>query len=320
MRDLEVGNSEQMPKKTMHFMGILANVDSSILEMRFDHGFQVKAVSRNRGERLISALEQVPDDVVVEKLFHLACWNMSKDKLYFISKGFESEIQVTGKGRLGGFPSILPEFNKKFVEGYLNPCIRLMRLFKEGNISMPAMYYYYMDKGIPRSFIRSWSGASLVPETYTLQSSEVPKLREFIQDTKLPFSKSFVQLAFDNFELSYQIPNVNLSFLSLMMSLETLFNPGRHEVTHRLSRNTAVLLGKKESDSRNLFLEVKNLYGKRCDIVHEGRPNIVSRQDLLRLRYLVRESIKKVSRVDKSKDELMDLLNSCGFGERPWRK
>jgi len=31
-----------MPTKTIYFMGILSNVDSSILKVNFDHGFKVE--------------------------------------------------------------------------------------------------------------------------------------------------------------------------------------------------------------------------------------------------------------------------------------
>jgi len=158
------------------------------------------------------------------------------------------------------------------------------------------------------------------PGLYTLEKSEIPDLQGFIQNTKLPFKEPFLQLAFENFELSYQIHNINLSFLSLMISLEPLFNPGSQELRYRISRNTAVLLGKENEDSKMIFSEIKDLYDKRSNIVHAGKSNIINNEDLLKLRHYVRESIKEINKMCKSKSELLDLLNSCGFGDRPWTR
>ena len=153
-------------------------------------------------------------------------------------------------------------------------------------------------------------------EPYHLESSELPDLQIFIQNTKLPFKQSFLQLAFENFELSYKIRNMNLSFVSLMISLETLLNPGEHELTYRISRNTAVLLGKDREESKQIFSEVKELYKKRSQIVHYGKSNIIKKGDLLKLRNYVRDSIKQIYKMGENKNEILDLLNSCGFGER----
>lgn len=103
-----------------------------------------------------------------------------------------------------------------------------------------------------------------------------------------------------------------------MISLETLFNPGRQELRYRVSRNTAVILGKEKEDSEKIFREIKKLYDKRSDIVHTGKSNTINEEDLLKLRHYVRESIKEIIKIDKNKDELLELLNSCGFGEKSW--
>ena len=141
---------------------------------------------------------------------------------------------------------------------------------------------------------------------------------EFIRGTKLPFTESFLQLAFENFELSYQTHNINLSFLSLMISLETLLHPGdQGELSYRISRNAAVLLGNDKEDSIEIQGNVKELYRKRSAIVHTGKSNSMNEEDLLKLRHCVRASIKEINKIGRSKKEILDLLNSRGFDERP---
>ena len=300
-------------------MGLLANTDSSILKANLNHGFKIEAISEDEGVNLVSALEGLPYREIGNKLFfEFPCLNSSERKFYFISNSFES-IDESGIEMLNA----VAEFENKFLHGYLDPTIRLMRLFKEGNICMPLIYYYFIDNSIPRAFKISGTHLYISPEPkYTLEESEVSELDKFIRNTKLPFTESFLQLAFETFELSYQTHNINLSFLSLMISLEILFHPksDRRKISDRISRNAAVLLGKDKKDSNEIYSKVKELYDKRSAIVHTGESNIINTEDLLKLRHYVRESIKEINKIGKSKDEVLDLLDSLGFGERPWTK
>ena len=318
-------------------MGILSNVDSSILKVNLDHGFKVEdrsdhgqlkvrtndtndTLNYKEVAPLISHLEGLPLREVYKKLLpDLSCLNTSEKKFYLITNSLEIDIKMNDKGISNNLLSEVAKFDK-LVYDYLYPIIRLMRLFKEGNISMPLLHYYFIDNGIPTPYKSITTPTAVLKEAYTLEISEIPELLIFIRNTKLPFTKPFLQLAFENFELSYQIYDLNLSFLALMISLEVLFNPGGQELRYRVSRNTTVLLGKEDEDSKIIFSEIKKLYDKRSSIVHTGESNIINKKDLLKLRYYVRESIKEINKVGKNKKELMDLLNSCGFGERPWRK
>ena len=304
----------RMSGKEIHFIGLLANTDSSILQVPLDHGFRIHAMSEEDGIGFFSNLGGLPHEEVGKKLFiDFPCLNSDEKKFYSINNSFESSGESFNETW-----NVVAKFANDRVQGYLDPVIQLMRLFKEGNICMPLGYYYSIDNNAPKSIISTSTGLYIVPKPkYTLESSEILDLQEFIQNTKLPFERSFLQLAFGNFELSYQIHDRNLSFLSLMISLETLFNPGRQELRYRVSRNTAVILGKEKEDSEKIFRDIKNLYDKRSDIVHTGNSNIINEDDLLKLRHYVRKSIKEINKIDKNKDELLEILNSCGFGEGP---
>lgn len=303
-------------------MAILSNTDPSILNVKLDYGFKIHAIPQIKGFEIISALECLPPWQVsgmASRMLHFDFWSVSDQKFYYIGNSFESYTETSDKGHNPIFSSEASAFEKN-IKDYLEPVIRLMRLFKEGNICMPAYYYYVIDNNIPRPLMALRKGFHVSQELYTLESSEISDLQLFIQNTKLPFKESFLQLAFENFETSYHIRNVNLSFLSLMISLETLFSPDVRELRYRVSRNSAVLLGKEKEDSEKIFSEVKDLYDKRSKIVHTGESNIINNEDLLKLRHYVRESIKEVNKIGKSKDELLDILNSCGFGKRPCTK
>jgi len=49
----------EMPKKKIHFMGFLANTDSSILDVKLDHGFKIHALTDREGITLISIFESL---------------------------------------------------------------------------------------------------------------------------------------------------------------------------------------------------------------------------------------------------------------------
>ena len=101
--------------------------------------------------------------------------------------------------------------------------------------------------------------------------------------------------------------------------MEILFNPQDSEISHRISRNAAVLLGKNFEDSEKIFDDIKRLYGKRSKIIHGDTPKkskMVNDEDVMKLRYYVRESIKEINKNGKKKEDILDFLNSHGFGTK----
>ena len=101
-------------------------------------------------------------------------------------------------------------------------------------------------------------------ESYTLEDSELEEINNYISTIELPFKENYLQIAFESFNLSYDTPIKELSFLSLMISLESLLNPSdNRELRYRISRNIAVLLGKDKKDSERIFSETKKFYDMR---------------------------------------------------------
>ncbi len=251
----------------LHFKGILANVDSSILQVNFNHGFKIESFSDQEAATLFSLLEKIPRMTVTQKYFwHYQCLNGSEQKMYVISRSL---------GNISGNDSTvfseIARFDNTLVLGHLEPMIRLMRLFKEGDIRMPVKFYYRLQNDKIQEVMRSESGRDISNEPYHLEASEIPFLQSLIQSVELPFKRDFLHLAFENFELSYEISDMQLAFLVLMIGLETLLNPSTYEVRYRVSRNMAVLLGKNRGNSEEIFAQAKKLYDKRSDIVHSGK-------------------------------------------------
>lgn len=300
-----------MVTKRFGFLGVLANVDDSIVKVRLRHDLKIEALSQDEGVGLVGRLEERSQHDTQTLLFmQVPCLNVKEKKLYVVRGSFDADSNdAYDGGKWPLFPALI-QFQNQIVDKYLQSTLRLMRLFKDGNVCMPL--HYVLDDS--EAIMRLAANRYVSRESYSLADSELDDLDAFLSDTRLPLPFSFLELALQNFELHYEIANLNLRFLSLMIGLETLFNPGGGEVRYRVSRNAAVLLGKDGEDARSIYSEIKRFYDKRSVLVHTGDSDI-SRDDLEKLRSYVRESIKLISKTYLSKDQIIELLNESAFGK-----
>ena len=129
----------------------------------------------------------------------------------------------------------------------------------------------------------------------------------------MPFAFPYVKLAHDNYELSYNVPDDSLTFLTLMISLEVLFKPGRNtRFSEELSQNVGTLLGSSQGEIKDIQNDISELYDKRSDLVHEGKVVwcfVGEDDDVTRLRRYIRGSIKRIIQLNQSKDDLLEYLN-----------
>ncbi len=310
-----------MPKRKVRFMGMLTKTDSSILGVKLEHGFNIEKIGERELIDLITKLEDIPEFLARKRVVEKSYLNLEEGNAYIITNLIDG-IESTDTGDLDNKNfQILDRFDIKYCYSnfYLDIKLTLMRLFKEGHLFMPERYYFFDDdESLILSGDSSMGEVFRLGKTYSLEKSELQDLQTFIQSIKFPFTNPSLRLAHQNFEMAYSIYHKDLSFLALMISMESLFNPGGSELTYRISRNTAVLIGRDRDDSRKIFRKMKKLYGKRCDIVHKGKPNAVTEDDVKDLRDYVIRSIKEFYNIGKSKDEILELLNSSGFGDRPW--
>jgi len=306
-----------MEKKDIHFVGFLANVDDSILKLDLGQPFAIEKKSQSEvepfrlhirshwgtsAESQVLAVEEHGNNFVRNQSFHFYC---------VTGRNIES-FEATTQGGVVMCPAALEEIFYR-----LRDKIRLLRLFKEGNILMRFSLFYHLAGNEPKIIWSILEGPLFDSTLFKLENGEVGKAQDFLNKVKIPFDKK-LQLAFESFELSYESHSVALSFLTLMIAMEVMLNRGKDELRYTISRNAAVLLGKDKDDSERVFKEVRVLYDKRSKLVHEGSVNEVSSKDVLRLRHYVREAIKEMQSIGKDPKEIRDILNTCGFGQRPW--
>ena len=66
-----------MPRKEIQFIGILANVDSSILKLDLEHNFKIEVKTYNEASGLLSKLEGTESNRIIGKIICLdyPCFN-----------------------------------------------------------------------------------------------------------------------------------------------------------------------------------------------------------------------------------------------------
>jgi hypothetical protein len=296
-------------KTPIHFLGFLVNVDDSIKGLKMGGGFAVELKSKH---------DVLPFLRKIEKCSGLRSGFDALSRSHCcVVKIDVAQFDATPQGGVAIRLDVLDEVHKKVQD----KC-HLLRLFKEGNIILARSFLYHIgDVGgevRPFGFISEYPVLDVAQ--FTLAPNEFSEAESFLQTTWLPLSERSIQLAFESFDLSHEVHDVGLAFLSLMTAMEVLLGPKDHqEITYRISRNAAVLLGGNREDAGKVFKDLKDLYRKRSKLVHSGDRSVVARDDVLRLRQRVRETIKEAMRSGMSRDTLLNTLNASGFGERPWR-
>ncbi|MGB2864513.1 MAG: hypothetical protein WBC05_14390 [Sedimentisphaerales bacterium] len=301
-------------KKDLYFIGFLVNVDDSILKLRIGDDF---SIDKKQQQEIMPLLQKLDYHYGVESGFEIIKFNQdgSPSGCYCINKYLPEFVEGTPQGGI-----VIPVAKLKEIYRCLRDKLRLLRLFKEGNILMRYSLYYYFKESIPQTAQIGREYPLTDRTLFHLSDDEYTQAEAFINDTKIPFQHSFLQLAFDSFEQSYDTYNRGLAFLSLMISMEVLFGWGS-ELQYRISRNAAVLLGKDEDESQKIFEDMKKLYKKRSGIAHGGQDGKQKNsEDFLRLRDYVRESIKSTYKLDLDREALLDILTRSGFGQSPLPK
>ena len=314
---------DMMPDQTtpgVVLVGFLSNCDESILSCQLGNGFVTETLEFREGLELLKELNGSTNDFeFFNKYVGMGIFTDSSKPFYVISKTINPGITV-------GTPISIDEIQKFHHHSfelhnewvaYVHHKLRLMRLFREGNIVSP-LQVIYIDQKKPIRLSTGFSLNNVEREEYHLDECEIGILSEFIRETVLPFKDQSLNLALASFENTYDLNHLGLALVSCVMGLECLLSDGGSGKSYKLARNLAILLGKDGDSSRNIYERVRELYGKRSKIVHEGY-NRITPEDVKEGRNLVRESIKHYLRAGLPKTELLSKLNTMGYSEdRRW--
>ena len=105
-----------------------------------------------------------------------------------------------------------------------------------------------------------------------------PEFLKQIRDIHNKYEKTiqenqFLQIALDYFyDSETKFVYHDEGFISVMISLEALFNDGPFDIKYKLAHRAGFLLGLRKFDSKKVFVNLKNFYDFRSGLVHGGGP------------------------------------------------
>lgn len=300
-------------KRTVYFVIPLANIDESAVGLELETDFVIEKWPMAKLVAVESHFSAEVSDEFVTEVEYACCLNVGADNVYVICG------EVDGDEYWQPIPKNANFIEKWFDRGRyiarINEKIKLMRLFKEGQIETKGSYVYE-KKGKKIEPILS-SGLGVAPHKdipYTLTVSEKDELGQFLKKYTTPLKPEFLQLAFENLDQSYSVEHDELAFLTLMIGVEVIFNDGKQELKYRITRGMAILLGTLYSP-REIYDKMRKLYDMRSRLVHTARHDDLVFHDILGLRFLLRTAILKLMDLQISKDKLSELLTISGFGD-----
>jgi hypothetical protein len=186
--------------------------------------------------------------------------------------------------------------------------LRQLRLLKSGDIYSNSSF---IKGNTNRIFAHKHSGPFADSNKYTISDSELSSFKLILTDNST--LQVYLNLALNNFELSYNQMNNDLRYLTLITCLEVLFNIGGGlNINHTISRHLALTVSKSKDEFLINYNEAKNLYNHRNKIIHGSSIN-TSLEKLNNLYDYVRQSISYCLNLNLTRDELFNYLNSKGY-------
>ena len=130
-----------MPKEKVYFMGLLANVDSSIMNLKLEHGFTIKPMKINEIAEILAKLDGLPSSKIMREVsIHCRC--VVNNTVYVIMKELNCDGTKNKTKSVEMDPRVIGINQLVSLDAkYLTPNITLMRLYKEGGICLSKKYF-----------------------------------------------------------------------------------------------------------------------------------------------------------------------------------
>lgn len=307
----------------VHYFALMGNVDKTILNLDLGDGFIVEEWSVEKFIDIYTDLTELPEVEAWIKLDTEWGYGKAGRTIYRL----ESVLVITK--HLPEYPK--PHFSKKFDENFQAKFLETnriesmvmqlamdkltkLRLFDDGSITLCYEAFYNYENGSYEMYASKEESLFGKNKVYKVKKNSIPSINQILRSKPILTKHKYINFALENFSESYRVAHAYLAFVSLMMSMEALFNDGKYELRNKVSRGCAVLLGKTIKSSRKIFSDLKKLYDLRSTLVHTGDTTKIDVEDLLLLRSYVRQSLLRVIELDMTKQELSVQLSENGFG------
>ncbi len=120
------------------------------------------------------------------------------------------------------------------------------------------------------------------------------------------------------FHESCRSSNLYLSFITRVIILEMLIE-GNAELSYRLKRSVAVLLGRDKEESVKIAESVNIIYRERSKFLHDGKTDKIS-DDLMDLTYdYARRVVANLMCIPDDIKNIRSTLEQAGYGDDPYK-
>jgi hypothetical protein len=216
------------------FIAPVANVDSSILKLSLKNGFNFTQLDQQAAQNLLALGEMsIPWSAGRKFFLDYPFLNFQDKWVYFVQTAFQVQPLTEGQEFWSVRFAEIARFENQYVKSYLFPTIRKLKLIAKGNPDAPFWYYFGVRDGKPSMLSGGARGG--VPtsrDLMHLSDEQIQGAPTFFDKVELPFARSYLELAFENYELAYQAPSDSLAFVTLVTSLETLLVQGSSELSY----------------------------------------------------------------------------------------
>lgn len=133
------------------------------------------------------------------------------------------------------------------------------------------------------------------------------------------FSKEYIRNSLTYFNLTYTFTDYKAKFLNLMICLECLFNLGKDQISHTISRHIAIILSINKDEFIEYYKKCKKLYSLRSDIVHGQK--IVKDNDVKENLEILYNYVRRILIYfiinNEEKQIMFEKFNYMGFTDTP---
>lgn len=313
---------------TIEGYAVFRNVDSSVLLLNpvlEDYGFKFVTISVAEFEENFSALLNIPKNFTSEMTVNIEDMEVSWEFCQLLSSNpefripYENEYKYVFLKQLDQhtFTIINNSIDRSdFIEPQINldnftrSLVQSLRLFKNGDVESNIQFQIEVND---RSLIgqagkiygplHSRSIMQILPE-------DIPRFRDHFTLDFTP--NDLVKLALENFNTTYSVMDTKVKFITLMTSLESLFNQGRDQITHIVSRHLSLIISQNVSEFTTNYSRIKKLYKMRSEIVHGSKVKGNIYEGIEDLQNLVRHAINYCQTLSITKKQLFEKLNAAG--------
>lgn len=308
--------------------GIFINVDKTILETNFfleKYGYTFQIIHLEELEKNFYDLFNLPkkfdsterigfedsDKTISREFYNLLMHNSLfgylnsfNQEIYLLKRIQDYEQKVENNIVNSGYSFKIINESKRIV----NCILQQFRLLRGGDIACPIQFHITKDDR--KVAMKYGTNKRFGHSVFTLTGRDI---KELSNSFSLEFeSNKLTELALSNFNLAYEIPDIKTRYVTLMTCLESLFNLGRDQIAHTVSRHLAIIISDSSKEFEENYYNLKKLYSTRSTIVHggevEGLADITNE-----LFEKVRLAIRFCLSLNESKKELFNRLNLTGF-------